>query len=70
MPDRTEWTGQQACDYCGEAADTMYDSASKEGPWAFMCPDCWEKHGLGKIGVGYAQRYDRDPDGRLFKTAG
>lgn len=70
MPDRTEWTGQKACDYCGNEAETMYDSASKEGSWAFMCPECWKKHGFGKVGTGFAQRYDRGPDGRFFKTAG
>jgi len=70
MPDRTEWTGQKTCDYCGKTAATMYDSASKEGPWAFMCPECWKEHGFGKLGVGFGQRYDRDPDGRFFKTAG
>ena len=70
MPDRTEWTGQKTCDYCGGTADTMYDSASKEGPWAFMCPKCWEKHGFGTLGPGIGQRYDRDQDGRFFETEG
>ena len=71
MGERTKWTGGDACDCCGKTANTMYDAETKKGPWAFMCPECWKKHGLGRIGLGYGQRYDRDPfDHGLYKTAG
>lgn len=71
MAERTTWTGAEECDFCGEKADTMYDAATKSGPWALMCPKCWKKHGAGRLGLGYGQRYDRDPlDRRLYKTAG
>ena len=70
MDKTVEWTGQRACDYCGKEAPTMYDAATREGPWAFMCPECWGKHGFGTLGTGFGQRYDLAPDGRLVKTEG
>lgn len=70
MNEKIEWTGQKTCDYCGKTAATMYDAATREGPWAFMCPECWRKHGFARLGTGFGQRYDRGPDGRFFKVEG
>lgn len=70
MNEKIEWTSGKTCDYCGKTADVMYDSASREGPWAFMCPDCWEKHGFGTLGIGFGQKYERLTDGRFFKIEG
>ena len=33
-----------SCDFCGRPAE--YDGKTTLGPWAFMCGECWEKHGL------------------------
>jgi hypothetical protein len=33
-----------------------YDAEMKSGAWAFMCPDCFEQHGTGELGLGKGQR--------------
>lgn len=44
-----------SCDFtCGKEAE--FDGATKMGPWAYMCADCWEKHGVGRLGLGYGQK--------------
>jgi hypothetical protein len=43
----------------------------KTGKWACMCSSCaLGGQGVGKLGVGYGQRYDRQIDGRWKLTAG
>ncbi len=42
------------CDVC-EGAYAKYDGATKYGPWAFMCPDCFVAEGVG-LGLGKGQR--------------
>ena len=67
---KTEWTRQKTCDYCGRTGETMYDAATKEGPWAFMCPKCWKEHGFALLGPGFGQRYEKAADGRYIKAEG
>jgi len=44
-----------ACDFrCGNVA--RFDGRTTMGPWAYMCVDCWVKHGVRKLGTGYGQR--------------
>lgn len=66
----TIWTSSPKCDYCGKEADVMYDAETRGGPWAFMCPECWKKHGFARLGTGFGQKYEKDASGRLVKTAG
>lgn len=32
-----------------------YDAETKSGPWAFMCPDCFQRYGTGELGLGKGQ---------------
>lgn len=31
-----------------------YDGKTKDGPWAYMCPPCFQDHGIG-LGTGRGQ---------------
>jgi hypothetical protein len=42
------------CQFCKKNA--AYDGRTKNGPWAFMCEECWVEHGVGQTGTGYGQR--------------
>jgi len=42
------------CDFCG-FREAAYDAKTKQGPWAYMCEECFKKHGVG-LGVGLGQR--------------
>lgn len=43
------------CDFkCGEIA--LYDAKTPEGPWGYMCQDCFDKYSIGKLGTGWGQR--------------
>jgi hypothetical protein len=49
----------QACDICQSKIEDAYvDGRTKSGPWANMCLPCWKKHGVGKLGTGFGQKYD------------
>lgn len=45
------------CDFCTEN-DAAYDGKTKFGPWAYMCPSCWDVNGCGKLGTGYGQELE------------
>jgi len=51
------------CDICkhlksrtlpGEAAKAKYDGKTNIGPFAYMCQECFEEHGVG-LGLGKGQ---------------
>jgi hypothetical protein len=48
----------------------MIDGKTQMGPWANMTLESWEKYGIGKLGLGYGQRYHQDPDGKWIKVQG
>lgn len=37
------------CDICGEQATK--DAKLKQGPWAYVCDSCFEKHAVKKPGT-------------------
>jgi hypothetical protein len=48
------------CDIClhmmGRVGVTAeYDGKTSHGPWAYMCPECFDAYGMG-LGVGLGQR--------------
>ena len=51
------------CDICEESLDWVgnkrwfVDGRTKRGPWALMCPRCFEMDGVG-LGTGKGQKYD------------
>lgn len=63
----------ERCETCEQPmGDTMYDSAvGRGGPWACMCGNCFAfGPGLGELGTGRGQKYEKQPDGRWLKTGG
>lgn len=49
------------CDICkfvgpSTGKPARYDGKTVQGPWANMCEDHWESHGVGRLGVGSGQR--------------
>jgi hypothetical protein len=48
----------------------MIDGKTKHGPWAIMTPSSWRQHGVGKLGTGYGQKYEKQDDGRFLKVEG
>jgi len=48
------------CDFC-QFREAVYDAKAKQGPWAFMCEECFKLHGVG-LGIGMGQKLKlRDP---------
>jgi hypothetical protein len=49
------------CDLAGrggahdEPIPAVYDGATKMGPWAYMCSDCFRNFGVG-LGIGRGQK--------------
>lgn len=47
------------CDICKHTWNAItpaaYDGATRMGPWANMCEDCFQCHGVG-LGTGRGQR--------------
>jgi len=66
-------TDPKACDICRkDFEDTFIDGATLRGPWANMCPACWDR-GLGLGGActeGRGQKYQKQADGRWLKIEG
>lgn len=55
------------------STSTFYDMrlARAGGRWALMCSSCaLGGQGVGRVGLGYGQRYDLQEDGRWRLTAG
>jgi hypothetical protein len=50
--------------------DTFIDGKTKRGPWATMSPASWKKNGVGKLGTGYGQKYEKQKDGKWLKIEG
>ena len=65
------WMGSvNDCDFCHSKIDTEFiDGATTSGPWALMCPKCFNIHGTG-LGLGKGQRYKKDKNGKFEKIEG
>ena len=72
MTDRF-WMGPipAACDTCDmEITNKFYDAKTSEGPWANMCPTCFNfGPGLGRLGTGLGQEYTQQAN-KFKKTGG
>lgn len=53
-----------------KVGDHVYDAKTKYGPWATMTQKSFEKHGLGLLGTGWGQKYQRNEAGQLVKVEG
>lgn len=54
----------------GPITNIFYDGKTRIGSWAIMNPDSWEIHGAGVTGIGLAQLYVKQEDGRWLKIEG
>jgi hypothetical protein len=56
---------KKRCDVCGIDSETIVDARTKPfGQWAWMCEDCWKRHGLyDSFGVGKGQRFVNEDGG-------
>lgn len=52
-----------------EEGEIVYDARTKKGSWATMTEESWKKHGMGQLGLGMGQKYQRQADGTLPKIA-
>lgn len=58
----------EKCDCCGAAIkDVFYDARTKFGSWANMDEHCFKEVGLGKLGVGFGQKYVKTESGKWVK---
>lgn len=60
------WAGEPGeCDFSNIGRDkghdmtTFVDGRTKGGPWANMCMSCWSTQGIGRLGTGYGQKYEK-----------
>ena len=62
----------ETCDTCDtDITNTFIDGKTAMGPWAFLCPSCFHfGPGTGRLGTGWGQKYEKQPDGKWLKTAG
>jgi hypothetical protein len=62
------------CDICkSNIIDDFVDGRTIYGPWANMCPACFDQVGAYKVqelGTGKGQWYHKQADGRFKKVAG
>jgi len=57
-------------DFGMRITDVFYDGKTRMGPWAIMSPQAWRTYGVGRVGLGYGQKYQRQPDGCWLKIEG
>lgn len=73
VPNPVYWQSSppDSCQICHTPiTDTFLDAKTLEAGWACMCVKCWGTKTARHLGLGYGQRYDRQPDGRWLKTGG
>lgn len=58
-----------------QPGELVYDAMTKRadgrgGPFATMTHASYTAHGLGKLGLGFGQKYQRNSEGHLVKVEG
>jgi hypothetical protein len=57
-------------DFGKPISDVFYDGKTRVGQWAIMTPSSWQTYGVGRVGIGFAQKYRRQADGQWLKVEG
>jgi hypothetical protein len=57
-------------DFGDKVGHVIIDGKTKHGPWALMTPLSWDLHGVGRLGLGLGQRYEKQTDGKWLKIEG
>lgn len=67
--DRSWWLSPvgEKDDFGDKITDTIIDGKTQFGPWALMTPRSWVVNGIGKLGIGYGQKYKKQPNGKWLK---
>lgn len=70
----TQWLSPppEKCDTCDAPITNMFvDGKTTMGPWGCLCSACFLLGpGIGKLGPGLGQKYEKQPDGKWLKTGG
>lgn len=68
------WCGRNPthCDTCAEPIkDIFFDTVTQMGPWGCICPSCFTLGpSIGKLGVGFGQKYVLQENNTFLKVAG
>ena len=66
------WRGtiRTADDFNDPITTEFIDGKTRHGPWAIMTPQSWKRMGVNQLGVGFGQKYKKQPDGRWLKVQG
>jgi hypothetical protein len=57
-------------DFGDPITNIFIDGKTQKGPWALMSLQSFKRFGLGKLGVGYGQKYSKQSDGKWLKIEG
>lgn len=57
-------------DFDNPIEDVIIDGKTKYGPWALMSPKSYEEHGIGRLGLGFGQKYKKQANGKWLKIEG
>jgi hypothetical protein len=71
-PPATYWLSPVGAqdDFGDRVAGVIIDGKTKHGSWALMTPHSWSLHGIGQLGIGLGQRFERQTDGKWLKVEG
>lgn len=74
MSKEVKWLGAipNKCDTCdAPIGNIFYDAKTEFGPWACMCPSCFAfGPGIGKLGTGLGQKFEKKDVQVFIKTEG
>jgi hypothetical protein len=72
MNEKKYWNGPlpETDDFGDRYHKVMIDGKTRQGPWANMTDTSWRLYGIGRLGTGCGQRYEKQEDGRWLKVEG
>ena len=56
MSEQVEMDEIPMCDLCEVARALVDGRMAGRSTWAYMCDDCWQLYGCGKLGTGFGQK--------------
>lgn len=71
-PKKTYWLSPVGGfdDFDMPISETIIDGKTTMGPWALMTPSSWRLYGVGRLGTGLGQKYEKQDDGKWLKVEG
>jgi hypothetical protein len=70
VPAKKYWMGEvmDREDFGQLIVNVFYDGKTKMGPWAIMSEASWQRKGIGRTGIGFGQKYEKQEDGKWLKV--